>query len=165
MANIYELTGDIQLLWNLMDEGAIEDDTLMDAMMNSQEELAIKLEGYCKFIKNAEADVDAFKAEEARLKARRQTIEKTIERAKDAMKFAMMTAGEKKIPCGSFTVSLQKNPEKVIMDADNFDAIPEKYLKYKEPEIDKALIKKDLNEGEALDGIAHLEQDESLRIR
>lgn len=165
MANIYELTGDIQLLWNLMDEGEIDDATLMDAMMNSQEELAVKLEGYCKFIKNAEADVKAFKEEEKRLAARRKTIENTIDKAKEAMQYAMNTAGEKKIPCGSFTVSLQKNPEKVVMDTDNLDDIPEMYLKFLEPEINLSLIKEDLKKGEGMEGIAHLEQDESLRIR
>lgn len=165
MANIYELTADIQLLWNLMDEGEIDDETLIDAMQNSQEELSYKLEGYCKFIKNLEAEVKAFKEEEQRLAARRKTRENTIERAKKAMQTAMEAAGEKKIPCGVFTVSLQKNPEKVKLDEDDIRNIPTEYLKYKEPEIDKAKIKEDLKAGKNLEGLAHLEQDEGLRIR
>ena len=104
MANIYELTSDIRLLWNLMDEGSLEDETIIDAMMNSQEELSIKLEGYCKWIRNMEADIKAFKDEEARISARRKTMENTVKRAKEAMQMAMETAGEKKMPCGTFTV-------------------------------------------------------------
>lgn len=165
MANIYELTADIQLLWNLMDEGEIDDETLIDAMQNSQEELSYKLEGYCKFIKNLEAEVKAFKEEEQRLAARRKTRENTIDRAKKAMQMAMEAAGEKKIPCGVFTVSLQKNPERVILDQLEITNVPTEYLKYKEPEIDKAKIKEDLKAGKNLEGLAHLEQDEGLRIR
>ncbi len=165
MANIYELKADIQTLWNLMDEGEIDDETLIDAMQNSQEELSLKLEGYCKFIKNLEAEVKAFKEEEQRLAARRKTRENTIERAKAAMKMAMETAGEKNIPCGIFTVSLQKNPEKVILDELDIRNMPTEYLKYKEPEVDKTKLKEDLKAGKNLEGLAHLEQDEGLRIR
>ena len=85
MANIYELTSGIQMLWDLMDQGELDDDTLIDAMENSQEELNIKLENYCKFIKNLEADIAGLKEEEKRLAARRKTMENTIERAKAAM--------------------------------------------------------------------------------
>lgn len=165
MANIYELTADIQLLWNLMEEGEIEDDTLIDAMQNSQEELSIKLENYCKFIKNMEADAKAFKEEEQRLYARRKTLENTIERAKSAMKYAMDVAGEKKIKGNLFTISLQNNPPKVVLDEQYIENIPEKYIKYAEPEVNRALIKEDLTNGVDLEGLAHLEQTEGLRIR
>ena len=165
MANIYELTSDIQKIWDLIDEGEIDDEMLIGAMENSQEELSLKLEGYCKFIKNLEAEAKAFKEEEARLAARRKTRENTIERAKKAMQMAMETAGERKMPCGVFTVSLQKNPERVILDEAYIENIPEEYLKIREPEIDKAKIKEDLKAGKNLEGIAHLEADDGLRIR
>lgn len=164
MANIYELTADIQLLWNLMEEGEIEDDTLIDAMQNSQEELSIKLENYCKFIKNMEADAKAFKEEEQRLAARRKTLENTIERAKKAMQMAMDVAGEKKIKGNLFTISLQNNPPKVVLDEQYIENIPPRYIKYADPEVNKSLIKEELTNGVEL-AFAHLEQSEGLRIR
>jgi len=167
MANIYELTSEIQLLWNLMDEGTLDEDMVIDAMMNSQEELSIKLNGYCKWIKSMESDVKGLKEEEARIKAKRQTLENTITRAKKAMQMAMETAGEKKMACGSFTVSLQKNPVKLVLDTDDIGRIPMKYRVVTE-EINKAKIKEDLINGVdvySFTGIAHLDQDESLRIR
>lgn len=165
MANIYELTADIQLLWNLMDQGELDDDTILDAMMNSQEELAIKLEGYCKWIRNMEADITALKEEEKRLAARRKSLENTIERAKSAMQYAMNVSGEKKIKSNLFTISIQNNPPKVVMDEAYIENIPERYIKYLNPEIDKAKIKEDIQKGIDVEGIAHLEQTESLRIR
>jgi hypothetical protein len=50
------------------------------------------------------------------------------------------------------------------MDKD-IDDIPERYIKYLDPEIDKAKIKEDIQKGIDVEGIAHLEQTESLRIR
>jgi hypothetical protein len=77
----------------------------------------------------------------------------------------MNAAGEKKLPCGTFTVSLQKNPVAVVVDEQYLENIPEEYLKFKDPEIDKAKLKADLKAGVNLGGIAHLAQSDCLRIR
>ena len=164
MANIYELTQGIQMLWDLMDAGELDDDTLIDAMENTQEELNVKLENYCKFIKNLESDIDGLKAEEKRLAAKKKTMENTIERAKKAMQWAMNAAGEKKVKGSLFTISIQKNPEKVVLETEDVNLIPSHYVKYKEPEIDKAKVKEDLKAGVEL-SFAHLEQSEGIRIR
>lgn len=164
MANIYELTGAFNALWNLMEEGSIDDETLMEVFENTEEELSVKLEGYCKFIKNLESDIAGLKAEEKRLAEKRRARENTIERAKSAMQRAMTTAGEKKIPCGSFTVALQNNPPKCVIDVSVAD-IPSKYLIPQEPTIDKKLLLEDLKASGEQVPYAHIEQGESLRIR
>ena len=92
-------------------------------------------------------------------------MENTIERSKLAMQRAMTVAGEKKIPAGSFTVSVQQNPPKVVLDEQYIENIPEKYLVKQEPTINKKAMLEDLKAGADLDGIAHLETGESLRIR
>ena len=165
MASIYDLTGSFQKLWDLMDDGVLEDEVLQEVFENTTEELAIKLEGYCKFIKNCESDIAGLKAEEKRLKVRREVLEHTIERAKTAMKTAMDIAGEKKLPCGSFTVSVQKNPPSLKLNEDiTFKDVPEDYLKFKDPEIDTQKAKDALKSGTDLDW-CRLEQSESLRIK
>lgn len=168
MANIYDLTQGFQRLYQLMDEGELDDDMLLGAFESETEALTDKLEGYCKFIKNLESDIAGLKAEETRLKTRRQTIENTVERAKKAMETAMRAAGEKKLPCGTFTVSIQSNPPKVVLDEQYIENIPEKYLVAQEPTINKKLMLEVLKENfetPELQGIAHLETGESLRIR
>jgi len=165
MANIYDLTNEFTTLWELMEDGTLDDDALMGAFDVAKEDLADKLEGYCKFIKNLESDIAGLKAEEARIKARRQTMENTVDRAKEAMKKAMNTAGEKKLPAGSFTVSVQANPPKVVLDEPYLENIPEKYLIPQEPTINKKAMLEDLKAGENLEGLAHMETGESLRIR
>ena len=165
MANIYELTNELSLLWDLMENGELEDEVLIGAFDVAKEDLADKLEGYCKFIKNLESDIQGLKAEEERLNARRKTMENTITRCKEAMKFALNTAGEKKIACGTFTVAVQNNAPSVVLDESYLENIPEEYLIPQEPKVDKKKIKADIDAGKDLDGIAHLETGASLRIR
>ena len=165
MANIYELTESIRLLWDLMDQGELDDDVLKDAMMNSQEDLKDKLEGYCKFIRQMESDVDGISVEIKRLQDRKAVLKNTIERSKNVMQMAMETAGEKKVKGQIFTISIQANPESVVLDESYIENIPPEYLKVKDPDIDMAKLKEDLKNGVNLDGIAHLEQNYGLRIR
>lgn len=165
MASIYELSEEVLTLWALMESGELDDEMLIGAMECSQEELHIKIESYCKWIKNMESDIAGLKAEEERLKDKRKTMENTIDRAKKAMKAAMEVSGEKKIKGDLFTISIQANPESVVLDEQYIENIPPEYLKVKDPELDKAKLKEDLKNGVNLDGIAHLEQNYGLRIR
>ena len=165
MSNIYELTNEFSLLWDLMEEGNLDDEALIGAFDCTKEELTIKLEGYCKFIKNLESDISGLKAEEERLNARRKTMENTVTRCKEAMKTALNAVGEKKLPCGSFVVSVQNSTPFVILDEQYIENIPEEYLVPQESKIDKKKIKADIDAGKNLDGIAHLETSTSLRIR
>lgn len=168
MASIYELTQEFETLWQLMEDGILDDEALEGAFDVAQEDLAAKLEGYCKFIKNLESDIAGLKEEEKRLATRRKTMENTVERSKLAMQKAMTIAGEKKIPAGSFTCSIQQNPPKVILDELELAKIPEKYLVPQEPTINKKLMLEDLKDNfevPELQGVAHLEKTESIRIR
>lgn len=170
MASLYELTGAVQTLWNLMEEGELDDEMLIDAMENSQEDLNIKLESYCKWIRNMESDVEGLKAEEDRLHARRKMLEHTVDKAKLAMKLAMETAGEKKVKGDLFTISLQASAPSVVMDCQDIELVPEEYLRYKDPDIDRKKLKEvlqgdDKKAIERLEGICHLESSMSLRIR
>lgn len=170
MANIYDLTEDMIRLQTMMEEGTLDAEALKGALDVTKEELALKLEGYCKFIKNCESDVAGLKAEEKRLAEKRQTIENTIDRCKDAMKMAVLTAcpEDRKMVAGTFTVGVQRNAPKVVIDDPYIENIPERYLVHPEPTINKKQILEDFkNEGDIadLEGIAHIEQSESVRIR
>lgn len=166
MASIYEITSDIAFINQMLEaDGEVDPEALKGALEVSKEDLVLKLESYCKVIKNFEAVISGLKDEEARLKAKRQSYENTIDRMKKAMQMAMETVEETKLPCGTFTVSIQKNPESVVLDVDGINLIPVEYLKVKEPEIDHKLLKDDLKAGKDLSGIAHLESTYGLRIR
>ena len=165
MANVYELGQSFNTLWDLIEDETVEDAVLEDAFANLTDDLKDKFENCCKYIKNLDSDIAGLKEEEKRIKAKRQALENGKERLKSLMLRAQKASGEKKLQCGTFTTSLQMNPERVVMDEQYIENIPEQYLKYKDPEIDKIKLKEDLKAGTAPEGIAHLEQDMGIRIR
>lgn len=165
MASVYELKNEFNTLWMILEDEMADEETILGAWETATEDLAIKLENCCKYITNEKAVIQGLKDEEARLKAKRQAKENAVERLKALMLDAMIAAGEKKLPCGTFTVAVQANPEKVVMDEQYIENVPVEYLKIPEPEIDRAKIKEDLKAGKNLEGIAHLERTDGLRIR
>lgn len=165
MANLYELNAEFNQLWMLLEDEEVDEEMVIGAFETATEDLTVKLENCCKYIKNIDAEIAGLKAEEERLYARRKAKENAIKRLKELMKLAMNTAGEKKLPCGTFTVSVQNNPPSVVMDEQYIENIPEDYLKYRDPEIDRKKLKDHLEKGIAPEGIAHLEVSSSVRIR
>lgn len=167
MASIYELKNEFNTLWAILEDGEASDDVILDAFTTATEDLTEKLENCCKYIANEKAAIDGLKAEEDRIKARRQAKENAVERLKKLMADAMNMAGEKKLPCGTFTCSIQANPPKTVIDVSLAD-IPTKYLIPQLPKVDTKALAADLKNPETANGlasIAHLVQETSLRIR
>jgi hypothetical protein len=165
MASIYELKNEFNTLWMILEDELVDDEALVGAWETATEDLSIKLENCCKYIKNEEAVIAGLKEEEERLNARRKAKENAIKRLKALMQDAMNAAGEKKIQCGTFTTSIQNTAPSVVVDEQYIENIPAEYLRVKEPEIDKKKLLEDLKSGKDLEGLAHLEVKQSLRIR
>ena len=165
MSSVYELKNEFNTLWSILEDELADDEMILGAWETAQEDLAIKLENCCKYIKNEEALITGLKEEEERLNARRKAKENAIKRLKALMQDAMTAAGEKKIQCGTFTTSIQNNAPSVVVDEQYIENIPEEYLRIKEPEIDRKKMLEDLKAGKDLEGLAHLEVKQSLRIR
>lgn len=168
MASLYELSGDYAKFSELMEMEELEpemQEALEEALGNLSEDIEIKLENYAKIIKNFESDIEGLKAEEARLAAKRKTKENAIKNMKERMTLAMQQTGKLDIKTSLFSFKVQKNTPSVVLDVHSIEDIPEKYRIPQEPKIDKKLLKADIEAGEDLDGIAHIERSESLRIR
>lgn len=165
MPNLYELKNEFDQLWAILEDEAASDEMIAGAFDTATEDLAIKLENCCKYIKNQEALIAGLKEEEKRISTKRKSAENAVERLKSLMKMALDAAEIKKLACGTFTCSVQANPKKVVVDEQYIDNIPEEYLKFAEPEIDRKKLKDHLEAGYDLEGIAHLEQTTGLRIR
>ena len=170
MANIYELTGDFLTFSELAEQGELteeQEQMLKEALDNLKEDIKYKLEGYCKVRANFKADIEAIKAEKKRLDDKQKALEKRIESLESAMKMAILAVkpDEPKIKTPLFSLSVRTNPEKVVMDVEDINLIPEAYLKFKEPEPDKTKLKEDIQAGKDLSGIAHLERTQSVIIK
>lgn len=163
MSRLYELTSDLLLLQEMLEDN-IDDQCLLDTLEGVQGEYEIKLEAYCKVIKNLEADMDALKAEAKRLTDKRKVLENNVDRLKKAMFDSMKATGTDKVKGALFTVAIQRNGGKlpVIVDVDTSE-LPDELVKVVESP-DLEAIGKLLEAGECK--YAHFgERGESLRIK
>lgn len=165
MANLYELTGAALTLRNLLLEGDLDPEDIKDAIETNNEEITLKLENCAKVIKDIESDIAGLKAEEERLANRRKTYENNIKSLKRAMQDALLATGERKLKGQLFSFNVQANPPSVVLDEAYIENIPDKYITKPEPVVNKKALLEDLKAGVELDGIAHLETTESIRIR
>ncbi len=163
---LYDLTNDYMELLQMAEDPDIDEQAFMDTLEGIEGALEDKADGYAKVMRMLDGDVVTIKAEEDRLSARRKTIENRIKRMKQSLQYAMEATGKTKFKTQLFSFNVQNNPASVVMDEPDVANIPERFLKYKDPEIDRKAIKDAIKAGDedAMD-IAHLEQTKGLRIR
>ena len=162
---LYELTAEYMQLLEIAEDPDTDVQVLLDTMEGVSGEIEEKADGYAKVMKELEAEEQKIKNEVDRLNVRRLSISNNIRAMKLRLQESMKLTGKTKFKTDLFSFGIQKNPPSVVMDEQYLENIPKEYLKYKDPEIDKAKIKEDLKAGKDLAGIAHLAQTESLRIR
>lgn len=110
-----------------------------------------KMESYCKAIKQYEADIEAFKSEIERLKARKDSADKAIERMKSAMVNAMTTFGLSKVEAGTFKIGTRKSQSLEVLDE---SLVPSKFKnKVITVKVDKNAIKDAMKAGEEVNGV------------
>lgn len=165
MSTLYELTTDYLNLLELAEDPDLDEQAFADTLEGIEGEIEIKAENYGKVIRTLEGDAAACDAEAKRLKTKKQVIDNNIKRMKQALQMAMEATGKRKFKTPLFSFNIQKNPAAVVVDEQYIENIPERFLIRKDPEINRKAIKEAINNGEDLDGIAHLEVTSSLRIR
>lgn len=159
---LYELTNEYLSLLEMAEDPDCDPVAFIDTLEGLDGEIEYKADGYAKVIRQMESDAEGLKAEEERLAKRRRTIENNIKSMKNRLTDAMIATGKTKFKTELFSFNIQKSPAKVVLDCED---LPVCYLIEQEPKIDKQKIKDDLKAGVDLEGIAHLEQDEGVRIR
>ena len=166
MSSLYELTGQMQALLALMEDPDTDPQIIEDSLEAVSGEIEYKADCYARVMAELEAQKAAVKAEKDRLAARESSLGKNIDRMKESLKTSMIATGKTKFKTELFSFNVQKNPPRVVID--DPDRIPEGFLIPQPPKVDTASIKeslKSVDAGPMWDGICHLEQGESLRIR
>lgn len=159
------MTNDYINLLALAEDPDTDPEVLAGTLEGLEGQLEDKANNYAKVIRQIESDVNGLKAEIERLQARKTAAQNNIDRMKANLEQMMIATDKTKFKTELFSFGIQKNPAKVVMDEQYIENVPEEYLKYKDPEIDRKKIAEDLKAGKDLGGIAHLEQSQSLRIR
>lgn len=159
---LYEIKEAYLTLDKFIDDNELSREDFKQALDEIEGSLEEKIEGYIKYMKNLEGESAIFKAEEKRVKARKQALENQIERLKSAIDETLKAVGIKDMKTPLFSLKYQKNPPSVeVLDE---ELIPENYKLPQKIELDKAAILQDLKNGIEIEGVA-ITTGENLRIR
>ena len=140
-----------------------------DTLDGMEQELVRKAENVAVYIKAMEAEAKSLKAEEDKLKARRQAKENTAKRMREYLMDCMKQANISKIDEPRAVISLRNNPESVeISDENEFiswaNEEHDDFLRFKAPEINKTAVKNALKSGAEIP-FAALTRTQSLTIK
>lgn len=164
--NLYELTGDMLKLQQLLDTGEVVDKELLnDVITDTTADYEEKIENCAKVYKNLMADVDGIDAEIKRLTARKKALETNADNLKTRMYDSMKATKTPKVKGKLFTIAIQANGGKIPVIVDvSTDKLPDELVKIEEkPDLTAIAAFIDAHPETKL---AHYgERGESLRIK
>jgi len=117
-----------------------------------------KIENICLWIKNLKAEAEALKAEKDAFAARQKAAENKMESLKRYITGYLEGAA---FESAKVKVSFRKSEAVEIMDG---AIIPDEYLKFKEPEVNKTELKKALKSGLVIEG-ACIVENQNIQIK
>lgn len=162
--HLYELTAEYREFQQLVESEEFDKKTIADTLESIQGEIKDKGRNVAAFLQNLEADVEALKAAESRIAARRRTIENRAEWLKEYLRSNMERCGISKIECPEFVVTLGKPRD--VCEIVNEDELPELYVKTKVTKSpDKTLILKAMKDGYDVPGARIGKSKPSLTIK
>ena len=164
MSNIYDLTGVYVDLQNQLLENP-DDEVISGILETIDDEVEKKADGYAGIIANLTSDVEGIKAEEKRLKERRQALESNIDRLKENLFNTMKVTGKTKFKTNLFSFNIQKNggAAPVVVTVDTSKLPDDLVIITEKPDL-KALAKYIEETGDVSYGYIG-ERGESLRIK
>jgi len=159
--NLYEITREAQELAFLLESEEYTPE-LEAALLINQDQLQAKAGNYAKVIANIQSDSDAIDAEIKRLKAMKDTKDRSINRLKEALREAMLISGIDKIESSLFKLSLRRSE---AVEVDVVESLPSSFLNIKNVvTADKIAIKEAINRGENVIG-ARIVENFNLQIK
>lgn len=155
--NLYDIEYEIT---NCVDSetGEIIDEKRLDALQMAREK---KIENILLWIKNLKSEAGAIREEEKKLAYRRQSDEK---KAESLTQYVQNVLNGEKFETSRVTVSYRKSEAVIVDDLGLMRKVCDDYLKYKDPEPDKAKIKAALKDGITVPG-CHLEERQNITIK
>ena len=163
MRALYEIDNEILSCVD-METGEILDTEKLDTLQMEREK---KLEGVALWVKDLKAEADAVKAEADKLTARKKALDNKIESIKIWLTGALCGEKLKTARCNVYQTHSQRL---AVADEDQLICFlqtqknPDRFLRFRDPELRKDELKKALKDGMAIPG-ASLEETESIVIK
>lgn len=152
--NLYEIDNEILGCVDA-ETGEIFDEEKFESLAMERDK---KLENIALWIKNLTAEAAALKAEKQAFADRQKAAENKIESLKSYMSAYLAGA---KFETSKVKVSFRKSE---YLDIAEGAAIPEQFLKYKEPDIDKTELKRAIKAGTEIPGVT-IEERKNIQIK
>jgi hypothetical protein len=111
-----------------------------------------KVENICLWIKNLKAEAEALKAEKDAFAARQKAAENKMNSLKNYISYYLEGTS---FESTRVKVSFRKSES---LEITNVYKIPEEFLKYKEPDVDKQALKQAIKKGEHFEGCEMIEK-------
>ena len=171
MAKLYEAMEQLKAIDELLEQ--MTDPETQEILSSAQEALANETaetaENYLKYMDELKAKIVYLKEQADRITKKARTAQKRYDWLKQAMEYYLRSTGENKKEIGTYTISIRKNPAKVIIDDEQW--LPDDFCNIVRT-ADKTKIKEAMTDGKlvlTVDGheiqAAHLEQSESISIK
>lgn len=154
MASLYEISEEILSCVD-METGEIID---MDKLQELQMKFDDKVEGIALWIKNLLSEAAAIKVEKDKLAERQKACENKAKSLKEYL-FKFLAGQKFKTP--RVSISYRKSDS---VEVEDVSMLPEEFLKFAEPEVRKADLKKALKEGVEIEG-ATLVEHQNIQIK
>lgn len=168
-----DLTDQWLELYNMIDE--LEDDSMDDAILDTLEgiegEIDQKADKVAHMIRLFEEDQAAAKAKKEYFERIEKTDKNKAAWLKKNLEVMMKMTGKTKIKTENFNLNIQKNAPSLKLDCDDIEKFPAEFTiteithKLDSTHIKEILKGEDEDAKKKLEGLAHLEQSESIRIR
>ena len=164
--NLYELTTEFKELINLIENEEIPAEAIEDTLQGIQMEIEDKIDNCACVLKQLNAEIDAIKSEEQRLKERRESKQKKAEWLKNYISHAMTETGKQKIETARNVLSFRKSEAVEIKDDFIGWAMQnaEHLLSFGKPSPRKELIKEIIKNGGEVTG-AEIKTNYSLQVK
>jgi len=173
--NLYEINSEMSAIfdkgWDYecidMETGEILEDKLREKLSALEIDESVKIENTALFLKNLDAEVEAIKAEEKALADRRKSKEKKYEWCKGYLSGYMIETGKTRFESAKCALSFRKSEVLEITDEQAlriFANTYDRFLKFSEPKLDIAEIKKTVKAGEPIPG-AEIKEKQNLQVK
>lgn len=165
MANLYELMTDFESLQTAVEDDDVSEedlDLLLKELENTKGDLRVKVDNICRLIRNVDAEKEKFKAEEARLAARRKALDGKSKKIHAWLKFSMDLLDIEKLKTEMFEVAIVDQGFRIAVI--NQDELPAEYIRVKKSPDMTRLNKAYKEDGEIPPG-CELVPRKAMRIR
>jgi len=161
---LYQLADEYQQALEVLDDPELPEEVVRDTLEALQGGLVQKGQAVAAYALNLSAEIEALKAHEKRVAAKRKTLEAREAWFREYLKANMERCGINEIKAidGTFTAKLGKGRSSVVIDDDKLIPDDSEFVRWKR-EVDKTAIAAAIKNGQEVPG-AHLETRPTLRI-